>query len=443
MKTSLKRRLVKRFNIFVVFIGLIACFPYSSFGEIQSDREKTNPYDRFGGWKEIASKGTGFFRVEQIEGRWWFITPEGHGFISKGVNSFWYRKTMLKEDLGLLRSFGLNTIGAWAKIPGQQDELRRAGIPYVILLDLLRSYALSKGIEIKEGLPDIFTEEFAQAVQKRLEEMQKQFDNPKGSSIADDPYLIGWWPDNELRWPSEKNHILNNYMNLPSSAPGRKAAEAFLRDKFGTPVLPSEGKRLDDARDGFLEIAVRHYAKITTDAIRKYDKNHLILGSRLFFTPFAWKNTMPERMGGFEAVARGAKGYWDVISINCYFDKIPLDRTRKLYEAFQGPLLISEFNIAGTDKDQGKRGETEWEARSRISAEGFEKQIPLLMAEPYMIGYHFFPFANHRVPEKYSSHPGLVNYQYEPRGIFKKSLQKVNSKLEMLHKGDIQGIGNE
>src|SRR3990172_4399635 len=111
MKTSLKRRLAKRFKIIVLLIGLIACFPYSSFEEMQPAHEASSQYDKFGGWKEITSKETGFFRVEQIDGRWWFITPEGNGFISKGVNSFWYRKAMLKEDLGLLRSFGLNTIG--------------------------------------------------------------------------------------------------------------------------------------------------------------------------------------------------------------------------------------------------------------------------------------------------------------------------------------------
>ena len=42
--------------------------------------------DRFGGYKPIRSEATGFFRVEKIGPRWWFITPEGHAFVSRGVN---------------------------------------------------------------------------------------------------------------------------------------------------------------------------------------------------------------------------------------------------------------------------------------------------------------------------------------------------------------------
>jgi|SRR3990170_9104669 len=443
MKINSEKLFPVRSRIIILLICLMMFPLLSSTGVISSARGEDGKFDKYGGWKEIKSKGTGFFRVEQIEGKWWFITPEGHGFISKGVNSFGYPKGEVRKGLGMLEDFGLNTVGAWAKIPGQQDELRQAGIPYVILLDLLRSYAISEGYDIKDGLPDIYSEEFVRATQNRLDEMQEKFKGKKGLSFADDPYLIGWWPDNELRWASERNHILDNYMRLRPSDSGRKAAESFLREKFGSPVLPRSGRQLEQARDGFLEIAVRHYASMTTKAIRSYDKNHLILGSRLYFTPLAWKNTMPERMGGFEAVARGAKGYWDVISINCYFDETPLERVRKLHASFDGPILISEFNIGMTDKSQGKRGEEEWEARTRISAGGYQKQIPLLLAEPYVIGYHFFPFMNHREPQEHSMRPGLVNFKYQPREMLLKTFRRVNEKLELLHKGDIREIREE
>ena len=31
-------------------------------------------------------KGTGFIRVEEIDGVWWFVNPEGEPFLSMGVN---------------------------------------------------------------------------------------------------------------------------------------------------------------------------------------------------------------------------------------------------------------------------------------------------------------------------------------------------------------------
>lgn len=46
-------------------------------------------YDRYGGLKELGRhKATGYFRLEQIDGRWWFVTPDGHLFVLKAVDAF-------------------------------------------------------------------------------------------------------------------------------------------------------------------------------------------------------------------------------------------------------------------------------------------------------------------------------------------------------------------
>ena len=41
--------------------------------------------DPYGGWTEIQGTKTGFFHTEQIDGRWWLVTPDGHGFFSTGM----------------------------------------------------------------------------------------------------------------------------------------------------------------------------------------------------------------------------------------------------------------------------------------------------------------------------------------------------------------------
>ena len=44
--------------------------------------------DRFGGLTAgHAFSATGFFRTERRDGRWWLVTPEGHGFFSIGIDS--------------------------------------------------------------------------------------------------------------------------------------------------------------------------------------------------------------------------------------------------------------------------------------------------------------------------------------------------------------------
>lgn len=397
--------------------AVLPTYPYSSVG-----------YDKYGGWQSVKSNATGFFRTEQINGVWWFITPEGNAFISKGFNAAGLKAGNKSEPgmtVNFLKGVGANTAGAWS------PSLYQKGLPYAVLIDMVKSYAAYKHIDVKDKLPDIFSkdlENFLAANQKRLEAIIKP--------LADDPYMIGWWTDNELRWAKEYHHILDTYLKLPAGAEGRKTAEEYLRRNFGEPVLPEDEARLQEARDGFLELAVRRYAQITTGAVRQYDKNHLILGSRLFFTPSKQKNIlMPERMGGFEAIARGAKGYWDVISINVYFDETPLERARILHSAFGGPILISEFNINIAIKPQGKFGEAEWQAKAEISARGYENQMPSLLSEPYIIGYHWFPYRNYPVPVPNNNRPGIISYYFKPRDVIVSSFRKVNSLLEKIHCG--------
>ena len=42
-------------------------------------------FDQFGGWAGRRFEATGFFRVEKGD-RWWLVTPEGHAFLSWGIN---------------------------------------------------------------------------------------------------------------------------------------------------------------------------------------------------------------------------------------------------------------------------------------------------------------------------------------------------------------------
>ncbi len=86
-----------------------------------------NEYDAYGGWLKVKGKKTGFFHVEQIQGRWWLVTPEGNAFFSKGICNVSYSpeadsspappadtvawaKTVSRQ----LRDWNFNTVGAWS-----------------------------------------------------------------------------------------------------------------------------------------------------------------------------------------------------------------------------------------------------------------------------------------------------------------------------------------
>ena len=41
--------------------------------------------DKYGGFTDIKGEKTGFFHAEQIDGRWWLITPDGNAFYGIGM----------------------------------------------------------------------------------------------------------------------------------------------------------------------------------------------------------------------------------------------------------------------------------------------------------------------------------------------------------------------
>ena len=63
-------------------------------------------YCKYGGFASTKAKATGFFRVEQIDGKWWFVDPDGHLFLSMGVN-------------------GIGSTGGATRVAGRENVLRR------------------------------------------------------------------------------------------------------------------------------------------------------------------------------------------------------------------------------------------------------------------------------------------------------------------------------
>jgi hypothetical protein len=178
----------------------------------------------YGGYLNTKAKATGFFRVEQADGRWWFIDPDGHHFFStsstgvggrggdarlqgredyfaalppaassgdpRSTSSFYAWNLARRHgseartnwiDLALRRldSWGLNTIGNWSD-PRLWETHRKA---YQVNLG---GWGMSTGYM---GLPDVYSEEFPKTVDQ---DAQRQCAPRK-----DDPWLLGYFIANE------------------------------------------------------------------------------------------------------------------------------------------------------------------------------------------------------------------------------------------------------
>jgi len=112
-----------------------------SFAEAPAGSTDRDPY---GGWNHLQFESTGFFHVSERDGVWWLVTPQGHAFLSKGINNVSFRaddaptlgyspyQRAVQNKYGSqdawaeavvdrLRGWGFNTLGSWSS-PSTFDQ---------------------------------------------------------------------------------------------------------------------------------------------------------------------------------------------------------------------------------------------------------------------------------------------------------------------------------
>lgn len=233
--------------------------------------------DSFGGTKSIQLKNdTGFFRTSYSNGRWWLVTPEGHGFFQLGLDAITSengytitdRRHWMFKDLSHLQAtypnqmtplsqksgheyfnyYGANLerkygsgINPATKLPIYFEQfLRRATwrleawrfntigwmsdpkltwhpkLPFVYGVRVKHDFngAVVPGYASNHlgYMPDPFDPTFDSAVKQMVKEMPNHMIN--------DNYLIGYFVDNELPWGDDQAEFNNykDYYALPINA---------------------------------------------------------------------------------------------------------------------------------------------------------------------------------------------------------------------------------
>lgn len=446
MRTMTRREFVK-FGMLVGGFGAVA---------------RTQKSCKYGGWTEMKAKATGFFRTEQISGVWWFVDPDGHLFISKGVNhvsfhgdhcpalgySPYHRNVLAKygseekwaeATVQRLKSWGFNTIGSWSS-----SSLFRL-MPYTLILNM----GARAGADWLRGtFPDVFDPKFHQTLDSIAAK--------ECATRKNDRLLVGYFTDNELRWGPDwrsTRHLLDDYLLLlPSEAPGKKALIDFFRKRYSTteafnrawglnlsswdelaklkelPPATSgevEKRRLADRLE-FLRIVAREYFRACRDAIRKHDQNHLILGVR-----FAGYAPRP--------VVEGMGEFVDVVSFNWYGFEPPTKILEELHRTTNKPVMITEFSFKAMDSGlPNTRGAGQPVATQKDRAENFEKFVTSLMKLPYCIGYHWFQWSDQPAQGRFdgeNSNYGIVKENDEPWELLIQKMAEVNGRIERTHLG--------
>jgi hypothetical protein len=393
----------------------------------------------------------GFFRVEQREGIWWLIDPDGQPTLSIGVNHVaWeadkikgtgpapYREAVEKiypdrsawglMTLARMRLWGFNTIGAWS-----DSELWEHKVPYTVILNI----ATRAGANWQHGKPvDVYDPGFEKAAEEAAAEMC--------APRRDDRVLLGYFSDNELRWGRDwrgKESMLEMYLKLPAEAGGHQRAVEFLQERYdgdiaklnrgwgvdakdfasAAPLAENDAFKADV--DAFLEQVATRYFEVCARAVKAADPNHLFLGAR-----FAGR--VPD------SVFRAARSV-DIVSINIYdFDPRPL--AEHVAEVTGRPLMIGEFAFRAKDSglpnthgagprvpDQGAR------------AKAYTDYVNWLLSLPASVGYHWFEWVDEPKEGRFDgedSNYGLVDIHDQPYEEFVNAVKATNEAAIETHK---------
>ena len=369
---------------------------------------------QYGGWLNRNLGGTGFFRTQKDGGRWWLVDPEGYLFISMGLNSFkannsarsvsimqakfGHKAGWLSHEMKNYKSVGLNTLGCWSD--WKQVRQSDTPIPYTRRWNFMSTYAkkhVTQGRRqdyyAENGALFVFDPEFEQFCDEHAKQLVE---------TREDPYLLGHFSDNELPFYKNKRYggMLARFLELDKDDPRYIHTYQWLVTRKGT---QNTGAITDQDETNFQQYVVATYYRIVSQAIKKYDPNHLFLGSR--FHGGAKRS---------EAVVRGASRYVDVFSYNYYGAWTPSWKNMDLWVLHgKKPFLITEFYVKGGDTNMKNDEGAGWIVPTQVDRAAFYQHWAIsLLSHPGAVGWHWHRYQDYDDP-KHDSNKGVVNCNFE------------------------------
>jgi hypothetical protein len=418
--------------------------------------------DEYGGWAGGPQlPATGYFRTEKLGGKWWLVTPNGHLFFSLGVDTVTERegstivdgreqmfewlpgaadplaahyhptKSWMASDreplhrafnfytanlqrkysddwdstwqavtMARLAAWGFNTVGNWSD--PRLYALQK--LPYVGTLEVRGNLERISNIPPFPTLSiyDTFDPRFPQAVDQGVRAAAER---------RNDPWLIGYFVDNEFPWGFMRNDrtryaLALSVLSLGATSPAKRALLNQLKTRYGdieklnrawSAHLDSwedllakpywyEGDFTDAARRDMSEFVKQfalRYFRTVHDTLKKYDPNHLYLGAR-----FAWlvREDFPWVTSEVEGVA---VQYCDVIGFNVYLPRI--DARWDFLKRLDKPAIIGEFNFGAPDRGlfyPGVLAASNQTERARM----FQEYVRSVVDNPDFVGCHWFQY---------------------------------------------------
>lgn len=352
------------------------------------------------------SKYRAFYNLAQKNGRWWLVTPEGDHTFSIGLNhvdpaairyeasgGIWdskYGNSMekwlpkVKQDL---TDWGFNCLGWDQEVVLIDPEMHRHSrsftyeeyqwldMPYFHLLPVIESHQW----EWETRLPDITGSAFKDWCDYVARE--------KCARLKDDPKLVGYFFTDCPAW------IHSNENN-----------------DWKAPIFEPEMENSESGRKEIFDIASVYY-KTVTEAIKRYDPNHLICGDR-------YEANAPIS----KSVLRAAMPYVDIFSFQCF------GNADHIYEKLSGwgqhlkkPILLADSMIS-------REGNHGWPPQEDLTQDDVQygEIMQSLRKIPECVGFHLCGAYIRNNDRRYGLLDQKDNEVSTTRGIKKVNLDQAN-----------------
>ena len=399
----------------------------------------------YGGWMVDRQEATGFFRTQKIGDRWWLIDPEGWPYIHKAVAVFTTggsdrQKKALGEKFGtpaawaadqqeMLRRYGFNGLGAWSDVNTVRES--EHPMPYTVIVNPMGMYRGQHrrhfGGKYKQAgwqgyrfdLAMVFDPGFDAVIDRAIAPIAK---------YRDDKYLLGYFTDNELPWV---NDALDRHLTLLAhDEDAYIAVRKWYDERKGVKDAPA-GEITDADRKAFQAFYFDTYMRKVTEALRKYDSNHLYLGCR--FNQWNYELVNDEMF-------KTAGKYMDILSINHYQKWEPDAQAVQNWGAWSGkPFFVTEFYTKGEDSELPNTTGAGWNVRTQAERGYFYQNFVLKLIESKVcVGWHWFTYQDNDPenpntdPSNRDSNKGMVTWDFQYYSPLLDNMEELNGNVYQL-----------
>ncbi|MBE6181600.1 MAG: beta-agarase [Rikenellaceae bacterium] len=400
-------------------------------------------WTKYGGWKNGPKlKGTGHFRVEKVDGKWWMVDPEGYLFWSHGV-------------VRVTPSSGITPLDKreyyFENLPAENDEFAKFYHTHDILLKpyytarkLKSTYDYSSANAYRKYGPD-YKNIYADLAHRRLKSwglntianssdrdicmmdrtvyterieihskpikgttgwwpFMDPFDPSFGKVLRermlshkeqlDDPWCLGFFVDNEIKWGNTRS-LAAAVIKAPATQQAKIVMIDWLKEKYGEIAALN---RVWGMEFESWEALLANRTKVS----KKADWDLKVFNKRIIETYFStirriFKEIAPQKLylgcrfaGSNADVLSIAARYCDVISYNIYRSDL---RWFSLPTGIDKPVMIGEFHFGALDRGLFHAGQVYTENQEE-RAQMYYNYVRSALEHPLFIGTHWHQFSD-------------------------------------------------